>query len=281
MVNKLEPTIQDFANHLSSLPDDVLEKDWPWQSYDSEGVRFGILRIIEMLEALNARERANKKLGETEAFLTTYRQAYWDLQAVVWGLNEDYAIQPPAEGEWDVRTAYAHILSGELGFFGVLKFSLNHHRSSSWSVGLKLSEDDWDQLLEIDEKAYAQLMQADLATLRNVHREWHQRILTEISNVEDVELDLPSRYWEAESYPIRFRLGRFASHLRQHTIQIEKSLKTLGALPGENNQLLRHIFRSYASNPLEISPQAKTDTEAIIIQLGQLIAAMQSTNETE
>jgi hypothetical protein len=45
---------------------------------------------------------------------------------------------------------------------------------------------------------------------------------------------------------LSFRLGRFDSHLRQHTVQIEKTLVDLGYLPNESKRLLRLIYAALA-----------------------------------
>ena len=46
--------------------------------------------------------------------------------------------------------------------------------------------------------------------------------------------------------PVEFRLHRFDSHLRQHTIQIEKILESLGRKPSETLRLLRLIYAAFA-----------------------------------
>ncbi len=45
---------------------------------------------------------------------------------------------------------------------------------------------------------------------------------------------------------LRFRMHRFDSHLRQHTIQVEKSLQRIGHIPNESQRLLRLIFFALA-----------------------------------
>jgi hypothetical protein len=44
----------------------------------------------------------------------------------------------------------------------------------------------------------------------------------------------------------RFRLHRFDSHLRQHTVQVEKTLVALGRGPSEARRLLRLIHAALA-----------------------------------
>ena len=45
---------------------------------------------------------------------------------------------------------------------------------------------------------------------------------------------------------LRFRLHRFDSHLRQHVVQIEKTLESIGRSPNEAQRLLRLIYAALA-----------------------------------
>ena len=47
--------------------------------------------------------------------------------------------------------------------------------------------------------------------------------------------------------PLEFRLHRFSSHMRQHTIQVEKTLVMLGCPPSETWRLLRIIYSALAA----------------------------------
>jgi hypothetical protein len=59
-------------------------------------------------------------------------------------------------------------------------------------------------------------------------------------------LAVGSWWWEDEPYSIEFRLHRFDSHLRQHTVQVEKTLAMLGLAPNEAKRLLRLIYNALA-----------------------------------
>lgn len=269
-----QANIENFAGLLLAQPDSVLGKKWGWGSYESEGVRFGILRIIEMLVEYNARVRGGKPDVETARYLADYREAYWDLQSVLTGLSDMDAGRAPVQGEWDVRTTLAHILGGELGFQGVMQFALEHHRAGTWSEISKITEDDWDRLLDLTEEQYEVLMAGTLSMLRQEHRRRHEEILGVFDTLTTNELDLPSKYWEAETYPLRFRLGRFASHLRQHTVQIEKTLTALDIRTSENRMLVRHLYRAFAALPLEGLSSADEDVIAgVITQVREAVEA--------
>ena len=97
--------------------------------------------------------------------------------------------------------------------------------------------------------------------------------MTEFSQISEDEIDLPSFYWEDETYPLRFRLGRFESHLRQHTIQIDKTLAALGRLPNEPLRLLRMVYGALAEaesarlGAEDLDAEFVTDTAAKIADL--------------
>jgi len=46
--------------------------------------------------------------------------------------------------------------------------------------------------------------------------------------------------------PLRFRLHRFEEHLRQHTIQLDKTLVGIGRPSSEAHRLIRNIHNALA-----------------------------------
>jgi hypothetical protein len=53
-------------------------------------------------------------------------------------------------------------------------------------------------------------------------------------------------FWETQPMSLRFRLHRFDSHLRQHTIQMEKTRQMLGLPHPEALRLWRMIYAALA-----------------------------------
>ena len=51
--------------------------------------------------------------------------------------------------------------------------------------------------------------------------------------------------------PLRFRLHRFEEHLRQHTIQLDKTLLGIGRPPTEAHRLVRNIYNALADVEME------------------------------
>ncbi|MDP9266294.1 MAG: hypothetical protein M3O91_09305 [Chloroflexota bacterium] len=62
--------------------------------------------------------------------------------------------------------------------------------------------------------------------------------------MSEEELDVPAWFWETEPMPVRFRLHRFEEHLRQHTIQLEKTLVGIGHPPTEAERLVRLVHNA-------------------------------------
>jgi len=67
-------------------------------------------------------------------------------------------------------------------------------------------------------------------------------VLLELADISEEELNVPSMYWEDYEMSLRFRLHRFDSHLRQHIVQVDKTLEGIGHSPNESRRLLRLIF---------------------------------------
>jgi hypothetical protein len=68
--------------------------------------------------------------------------------------------------------------------------------------------------------------------------------LRELADVTDTELEQPAWFWDADK-PIRFRMHRFEEHLRQHTIQLDKTLAVISP-PTEAHRLVRNIYNALA-----------------------------------
>ncbi len=251
MDTHLFSALAQFAQTTLPCPDSALDTPWAWRDYQSEGIRFAHFRTYEELQALAVKihgERAANGPPVTAAqrILAQYHTAYRDLQAILLGVDDETAAQPPAEGEWSVRTALSHIVQADLGFCGVLTFALEKHRTGAWSPEEKITGGDWDRILGLTEDEYGRLLKSPVSELQRAHQSWHTRILHAFAEIQDNELEKPAMFWEEKSYPVRFRLGRFASHMRQHTVQIEKTLAAFSRAPKEAKRLHRLLFAALA-----------------------------------
>ncbi len=251
MINdsSLTQAVHYFAQVTQTLTDANLELDWSWGSYDSEGIRFAFFRTFEELRTLavhlrQERQRLGSPLTSAQHILAGYQAAYGDLQGALVGLaSEDFERQPPA-GAWPLRQVLSHIISADLGFSVMIQYALERQRNPD--LPPEISDAHWERISGLDEKAYHAIMDAPAENLRAYYSTQHLHTLANFATITDAELELPSMYWEKEPMSIRFRLHRFESHLRQHTIQVDKTLADIGHRPSEAMRLLRMLFLALA-----------------------------------
>ncbi len=241
----LESAVFNFAKLTWNLPDHELDREWVWGDYD-EGVRFAFFRNYEDLCTLAARLEAERKepFSEGQRILAQLQAAYRDLQAILSGVDDASAIQEPAKDEWPLHRVLAHIVQAERTFFAIVLYTLERQRSGD------------GRPLEMSDKAYEAFWTGDpfeqikekgsFSELLAYYDILHSRVLESFSTVTDDELQLPVVFWESTPMPVRFRLHRFNSHLRQHTIQAQKTLDMLARRPNEARRLLRLIFNALA-----------------------------------
>jgi hypothetical protein len=65
-----------------------------------------------------------------------------------------------------------------------------------------------------------------------------------LAGIADERLGQGAR-WSGFAVSIAFRLGRWSSHIREHTVQIEKTLALLGRIPTEPERLARLTLAAY------------------------------------
>jgi len=250
MDKQLTKSVERLTSLLQSLPDADLERTWSWGSYKSEGIRFAYFRTYEDLRQLavqigHKRATSGKPLSDAERLLSNYHSAYMDLRAVLRGVDSRYFELPPAEGEWSIRRAYAHIVGGDMGFYVAIRFALDRYDEGADPL-VELDDETWLDIIGMEEKQVDAKMDEPLPGLQSFHETLHTRILSEFFGIADDEIEKPSKYWEQETYSLGFRLGRFDAHMRQHTIQIEKTLHAYGHVPSESQRLLRLIYAALA-----------------------------------
>ncbi len=242
--------VERFAFTTKDFDEADLEKPWGWRSYDQEGVRFAFFRTYEELRELAVKlelERQNLGMPLTSAqrILGQYHVAFRDLQAVLLGVTSEIEDVPPVDGEWSIREILSHIIRADVGFFVAVRYAIERHRSGD-ERPVEISDEAWERISGLNERTYASLVEGSCENLRQFHVDHHRRIVEEFADLSEQELELGSKYWEDEEMSLRFRLHRFDSHMRQHTVQLEKALYDLDSPPSEATRLLRLIYCALA-----------------------------------
>jgi hypothetical protein len=248
-ITALSEAIDRFAAAVVKLEDDQLDLPWVWRDYDSDGVRFAYFRTLEELRGLAAdleRETRTALPPTTAAILLRpYHAAFREMHALLLGIEGDAFETIPAEGEWPLRKVIAHAVDADVGFYAVVSETLQAVRAGE-APPRKLADDIWDGMVGMPISDFDRMLESDVQGLLAFHRAHHARILTEFSTITDEEIESPSYYWEKSSYSLRFRMGRFESHLRQHNIQLAKTRERIGSPPSESQRLLLLLYSALA-----------------------------------
>ena len=245
----LHQAVQKLAGATQLLKDDALETDWAWRDHD-EGLRFALIgtyhELRDLAVTLEAGRQAEGFLATTaQRLLAQYHAAFRDLEAVLLSTGDDQLDLPPAEGEWPVRRVLAHMIGAERVFFTLIYFGIDQHRAGLQPS--ELSDEDLVTLFGHEEEDIEDVIgDGNMEDILEYYRSLHNRILHEMADLSDEELGALSRFWEPEPLPVRYRLHRFDAHLRQHTIQVEKTLEALGNSPNEAVRLLRLVYNALA-----------------------------------
>ncbi len=225
------------------LTDIDLDRTYVWEEYDDDGLRFALLAAHLQLRETTAtvaaaRLGAGKPFTEGQRILAQVHEAYRDLGGALAGTSEAEIDAKPPDEQWTLREVLKHVLDTEKGFLAAIELALDCARAGRPS---KPDEAAWKAKRQAPEDPAGSRADALNALFRS-----HTAILRALDGVADTELATPSWFWEDKGYSIRFRMHRFEEHLRQHTIQVDKTLVALGHPPTEAERLVRNLYAALA-----------------------------------
>ncbi len=245
--------VEALVRKTVDLSDEEMGREWKWGAYDEEGLRFALLMTHHELRDLAVRLAAlrDRERSQAERVLAQYHQSYRDMTAVLATVPTGDLDRAPAEGEWAVRAVCEHMLGAEYGFLRVCRIALDRHRAGRAG---EPTEAEWDAAsapyVQARVAATETFASATIEQIRDAFAAIHIRNLRELSDIADAEMDLPSWFWDGPM-PLRFRLHRFEEHLRQHTVQLDKTLVGIGRPPTEAHRLVRNIYSALAGVEME------------------------------
>lgn len=273
----LTQAVADLAQATCGFTEVDLEQPWAWRKHADEGARFALLgsyhELCDLADTL-AIERAAAGHPQTSAQRTLghYLAAYWDLQAVLVGVNDEQFEREPAPGEWSLKTVVAHVGGSQRHFFTLVDYGLRRQRGDS-ELPDALPEGEVDRVTGPFDAYRAFTRTASQADLMADYAAFHERMLSELAGVTDAELDAPSPlWWEGEAYPLRYRLLRCDAHLRQHTVQAVKTLDALEVPQTEARQLIRLVYAGLA----EVARVALGAGDVGVARVAELAAAIEA-----
>jgi hypothetical protein len=246
---QLAAAVERLAQAMQGLPDEALGRPYAWRDHDMEGLRYALLGSYHELRELavaigGARAATGRPPTQAQLILGGYQAAYRDLRAVLLGVTPEELDQPPAEKEWPVREALRHMLDAERLFFTLVHVGVEQYRAGRPPVEPQLEQ---IEALLGPRRAFKQLVRtADAAAILDYHAGLNDRIRTDLALLADDDLQAPTPFWEPSVPTAAYRLHRLDVHLRQHTVQVEKTLAALGRRPTEARRLLRLVYHGLA-----------------------------------
>lgn len=246
---ELAEAIFHFADSLGSLNDADLGQPFRWGAHQ-EGIRFAFLGAMHELRTLAVRLGADRRVAgipvtRAHHALAQYHTAYRDLEAVLFDVTDEEYDAPPATGEWPLRYVFGHMVGAERNFFALVHYGVRRQNEDG-ELSTTLPEGEANRLLGSYEQ-FEQLMETGRREQMSAYYTAnHNRALEEFAVISDLQLDGPSVWWEGEPYSLEYRLHRMEAHLRQHTVQVEKTLDQIGRPFTEAKRLLRLLFGAFA-----------------------------------
>lgn len=259
----LQPIVADIL----AIPEAALQRPWAWIGGGEEEVRYGIYRLHELFE--RAEVLATRTLrtsgvdgGLAAALIAPADAARWDLHGVLAPLSDAEIDADPGGGEWSIRRTLGHVVNGQRAYGW----------SSAWWQEQAFAVDDPDLPQSVGDAIWVDL--PDEETTEGSGR------LDEIRARLDAILDLSAEHlagtpedrlaygarWSGFAVPVSFRLARWSSHIREHTIQVEKTLAALGRAPTEPERLVRLTLAAYGRAEGVVFGQPDADAAAETIR---------------
>jgi hypothetical protein len=237
----IRAAVDGAGRRLLSVPDDRLEQLWLWPGSSSEvDVRYGFFRLFELMEiargsvvAALASSGVVPAPGARRGSASTV--ARWSLHGLLLPLGDAALDRDPGNGEWPIRETMGHVLNTQRFYSRFTAWWLTQAPAPAAPVPDALGTDVPERSVEAagsmdDVRAKLDdLVDLSMACLGGLSQE---------------QLDVPAR-WSGGEVTVGFRVGRWASHLREHTIQVEKTLVMLDRPIPEVERLIRMAFEAY------------------------------------
>jgi hypothetical protein len=227
---------------LRPITDSEMEFAWEWNGEQAD-VRYGFYRLYELLEgeaAEAARFVGDAGRSEARGPIAAATAARWEWHGVLAALGDDDLDADPGGNEWTVRQTLGH--------------TLNSQRAYTWFTAWWLSlrdapRDEYLKGFPPEDMARFEAHEAtegsgSLAEIRARMDEIMDGGAARMALLTPEEFGARAR-WSGIDVTVGFRLWRWSSHIREHTVQLDKTTAMLDRRPTEAERLLRVIAAAY------------------------------------
>jgi hypothetical protein len=250
------------VDNLRIIPDAVLTSPWHWKGDSEEELRYGFYRINEIferaaLDAGDAVRAGGADRGRAAAIAAATTAARWDLQGLLIPFADATWDADPGGGEWTVRQTLGHVIAGQRGYAA----------AGAWWQERGYRADDPELPKRAPESIFESLPSEE-AEAEGTPVEVRGRLDDALDRATERLAGLPAERlaygarWAGFAIDVGFRMGRWSSHIREHTIQVEKTLAMLGLEPSENDRLIRLVLASWGRAEGVVYGTAPAETEA-------------------
>lgn len=228
--------------HLLSITDGSLEREWGWIGESESDVRSGFYLAVQSFERARGEiasslAEAGDTPGPAWAAVAAATEARHDLHGLLAPLPDEVLDAAAGGGEWTLRETLAHIVESQRGYpYG-----------SGWWLSRR------------DVTDFPQYVPDEVFAALPTDKAQGSGSLGDIRARLDALMDLGTALWQdmpADTLAVRarwsgfpvtlgFRLGNWAPHIEEHTVQIEKTLLMLGRSPSEVDRLVRLVHRAF------------------------------------
>jgi uncharacterized damage-inducible protein DinB len=252
-------SLRAALTNLSQIEDSALEKEWKWRATASSDVRSGFFRQYEALEDTRARVGStvagpsSSSQSAARPLVASASAARWELHGLLAPLTGEQLDQPTGNDEWTVRQTLAHIVNGQRAYFWYTSWWLARADADDFparvpeEVASEFPAEETDGVGSLDDirQRLDDVLDLSAGTL---------------GVLSDDQLAARARF-AGQPVDVRFRINRWSSHMREHTIQIEKTLGFISRPTTEVDRLLRMVAGAYGR--LEEAVFMLTDSPAV------------------
>ncbi|MDF2733455.1 MAG: DinB superfamily [Chloroflexota bacterium] len=260
-LDKARDLIEGALGDLLVVGDDALEAPWTWPGHGELDRRSGVFRITEDLDAVTAAFAARGVARPAaQAIVAPATIARWELIGLLAPLAEVDLDADPGGGEWTIRQTVAHIIASQHSY-GVYTAWWRDQAIGTSDERLPFPPEG------IDDPAWDEAIAAD-GSMDQIRSRLHlalEEAAMRLSDLSSENLALAAR-WSGLPVTIGFRQGRWASHITEHTVQVDKTLVWLGRQPSEVERLVRLVAAAWGRLEASVWPRPQ-DASAIGVVL--------------
>lgn|GEM_PF-5027232 len=248
MSPELVASVERFAEAIGRMDAQALETGLPeppdvdprWQSfaeYPREMAYVAYQRLCELAARTAGQREMSQPRTLAQRMLGQHQMAYRDLTGALVGVPDDMLDREPAPGEYSIRQTLSHMMMAESGFRIAIEWALEQRGAPG------MSSDQFDSRDALIRSRDQFPFDGDLASFRTTFAHVHGLAQEAFKDLSDAGLELPMVWWDGVM-PIRDIMLFFNAHLREHTIQVDKTILGIGLTVTEGARLARLLHRA-------------------------------------